>query len=282
MWNCELLMRVLARRCVRIMMQEYDSVDSLRVAFDIRYEFTEDEMQDAAKRAPRLLARLKKESFERHREYLLNLHEITFLQSLRGGDDTRGHELAAQHAMARVLANDWFCTAFLARLRCVRENTDVISGVAADLLPLRTNVWYVMHEQLCLMDSRVFEEGIARDARWQNREMMGLCTCGTVIDEPHLVAHGYYDSETHMLDVAKMGPEMLHRSRVSRAEGNRLLVHRPWSGKGLLRYVAPQEFTEADTCPHAGAPWTKALGKREWRVGGSGGISNPNIFSRKA
>jgi hypothetical protein len=277
-WSCEPLLRVLARRCVRMMMREYDSVGALRVAFgigdEVADEFTEDEMQDAAEHAPLLLARLKKESFESHREYFLNVQEITFLEALRGGDDTRGHERAAQNAVARVLANDWFCTAFLARLRCLRENTDAISDVAAELLLLRTNVWHVMHEQLCLMDARVFEEGIARDARWQNREQMGLCTCGTVIDEPHLVEHGYYEGETHIKDVMRVGAEMHERSNQRfRAERLRLnakktpsglLVAREWSGHGLLRFIGlfatHPNYAPADTCQHAGAPWTRDYG----------------------
>ena len=109
-----------------------------------------------------------------------------------------------------------------------------------------------MHEQLCLMDARVFEEGIARDARWQNREQMGLCTCGTAIDGQQLIAHGYYDSETHQSDIQR-----LKRGHCNR--GNRGLVLRAHSGKGLLRYARQGVFTKADTCTHEGEPWTWAV-----------------------
>jgi hypothetical protein len=158
--------------------------------------------------------------------------------------------------MAGALADDLFYTAFLAQMRHVRENSHVPPGLAEDLLMLRTNVWYVMHQQLCLMGHFVLQSGIGRSARWTNREQMGLCTCGTTIDGQQLIAHGYYDSATHLSDI-----ERLKRGHCNR--GNRGLVLRAHSGKGLLRYARQGVFTKADTCTHQGEAWT-------WAVSASG------------
>jgi hypothetical protein len=272
-WNCGMLLRVLARRCVRMMMHEYDSVEALKVAFDIRGEFTREELQEAEGRAAPLLDSLKNEAFECHQAYFQSMQELTFLQALHGGED-RDSARAAKQAMVQKLTNDWFYVAFLARSRCLRENSGVASGLAADLLMLRKNVWYVMHQEFRRISAaatghmlrisaaateRVLREviprvhaGIGREARWQSRGQMGLCTCGTAIDEQQLVEHGYYESETHRTEV-----ETLKRDNFLRAP--RALVLRPHSGRGLLRYARLGEFTEADTCPHRGEPWTWAV-----------------------
>ena len=250
-WNCELLLRVLTKRVVLIMMEEYGSVDDLRVAFNIRGDFTQEELKEAAEHSPLLLADVKREAFKWNRDYFFKLQGITFMINSRGGGGTLAYEREAQHAMSRVVANDWFYTAFLARLRCLRESSDGISRLAKGLLLMRTNVWYVMYEQLCLMDSRVFERGVARDARWQMRERMGLCTCGTPAGG-QFIAHGYYDSETHQSDLEDLKFE--HRYMAQRE-----LVLRPHSGKGLLRY-AQLGLIRADTCEHQGAPWNNVRG----------------------
>jgi hypothetical protein len=254
-WSCEPLLRVLARRCVRIIMEEYDSAEALRAAFGIRDELTEGEMQAAAGHAPLLIASLRKHAFECHRDYFHCLQEVTFVEALGGLYPLGEHRFLlnrAQHAMAGALADDLLYTAFLAQMRCVRENLHVPSGLAEDLLMLRTNVWYVMHQQLCLMGHFVLQSGIGRGARWPNREQMGLCTCGTAMDGQLLIAHGYYDSETHQSDLQR-----LKRGHCNR--GNRGLVLRPHSGKGLLRYARQGVFTKADTCTHQGEPWTCAV-----------------------
>jgi hypothetical protein len=69
-WKCDMLLRVLARRCVRMMMHEYDSVDALKVAFDIRGEFTREELQEAEGRVGRCVrtARLCMTSVARTRD----------------------------------------------------------------------------------------------------------------------------------------------------------------------------------------------------------------------
>ena len=273
-WNCDMLLRVLARRCVRMMMHEYDSVDALKVAFDIRGEFTREELQEAEGRAAPLLDSLKNEAFECHQAYFQSMQELTFLQARHGGED-RDSARAAKQAMVQKLTNDWFYVAFLARSRCLREDSGgVASGLAADLLMLRKNVWYVMHQELRRISAAATERvlrvsaaatervlraviprvytGIGREARWQSREQMGLCTCGTAIDGQQLVEHGYYESETHRTEV-----ETLKHENFLRAP--RALVLRPHSGRGLLRYARLGEFAEADTCPHRGEPWTWAV-----------------------
>jgi hypothetical protein len=263
-WNCEPLLRVLARRCVRMMMHEYDSVEALKVAFDIRGEFTREELEEAEGREAPLLDSLKNEAFECHQAYFQSMQELTFLQAFRGGGEDRDSARAAKQAMVQKLTNDWFYVAFLARSRCLRENSGVVaSGLAADLLMLRKNVWYVMHQELRRISAaatrRVLREviprvhtGIGREARWQSRGQMGLCTCGTAIDEQQLIEHGYYGSVTHRTEV-----EALKCDNFLRAP--RALRLRPHSGRGLLRYARIGEFTEADTCPHRGEPWTWAV-----------------------
>jgi hypothetical protein len=239
-------------------------VEALKVAFDIRGEFTREELQEAEGRAAPLLDSLTNEAFECHQAYFQSMQELTFLQARHGGGEDRDSARAAKRAMVQKLTNDWFYVAFLARSRCLRENSGVAaSGLAADLLMLRKNVWYVMHQELrrisAAATARVLREviprvhtGIGREARWQSREQMGLCTCGTAIDERQLIEHGYYGSVTHRTEV-----ETLKRDNFLRAP--RALVLRPHSGRGLLRYARLGEFTEADTCPHRGEPWTRAV-----------------------
>lgn len=251
-WSCEMLLRVLAKRVVLVMMEEYYNVDALRSAFHIRGDFTKEELEEAAEHSPHLLADVKREAFKWNRDYFFNLQEITFLQAmLRGASD---YEREAQRAMARVVTNDWFYTAFLARLRCLRDKR-AVSGLASDLLQVRTNVWYVMHVQLCLLDSRVIERGVGRCVRWNMQEQMGLCTCGTPAGE-QFIAHGYYDSDTHRDDIAQLMTEE-HFRRAPRE-----LRLRPHSTKGLIRYARVGTFTEADTCAHQGQPWTWAINER--------------------
>jgi hypothetical protein len=254
-WGCEGLMQVLSKSLLLMMIAEYGSVGALRRAFDVRDDFTENDQDDAAALEPTLIRDLRRTAFHWSREYFRVLQHVMFHRYL--ADHTtissiKVDEGAANHPAARVAANDWFYTAFLARLRCLRGDSDScvqVSGLAARLLRLRTSVWRMMFEHL--RDIRVdYLASISRNGRLGREER--FCSCGVPIGTP-LIAHGYYESDTHQQDL-----ENLRRacSSTARHELRRELVFRPHSGKGLLRFAPARGGFWADLCAHQGQPWT--------------------------